>query len=86
MRLRSALFIACSAAPFAATPAPAQQPTQSVMPQFVLNATTAINQELCYWGGVPYSGGARVRTLDGDHDPHVTYQVLICKDGNWLQE
>ena len=86
MRLGAAIVVAGCVLAFDCSPVSAQQLTQPVMPQFVLNATTAINQELCYWGGVPYSVGARIRSTEAEHDPHVAYRVLTCKDGTWLPE
>jgi hypothetical protein len=43
-------------------------------------------QDLCYWAGVPYSTGARLRTTDAEQDPHVVYHYFICRDGGWTQQ
>lgn len=86
MRLWSAYLAACCAMAVCATPVLAQQTQPPATPQFVLSATTAINQPLCYWGGVPYSAGARIRTPQTDPDPHVSYQLFTCQNGVWTHE
>ena len=49
-------------------------------PNVVAQATA---QGLCYWAGVPYSTGARLRSSDAEQDPHVVYRYFICRDGHW---
>ena len=84
MRLWPTVIVACCAVAFDATVAPAQQ--TNVPPQFVLNATTALSQDVCYWAGVPYSVGARILAPPIDRDPHVIVQSFTCRAGSWAQD
>lgn len=86
MRLWSACHTACCAVVLCATPALAQQAQSPAARQLVPTATTALNLALCYWSGVPYSGGARIRAPQADPDPHVGYQLFTCQNGVWTQE
>lgn len=86
MRLWSACHAACCAAVLCATPALAQQAQPPATQQLVPNATTALDLALCYWGGVPYSGGARVRAPQAGADPYVSYQLFTCQNGVWTRE
>jgi len=53
--------------------------------QFVIQTSTALSQDTCYWGGVPYSAGARIRSPQQDRDPHVITQYFTCQNGAWAQ-
>ena len=68
MRVFIALALCC------ASPAAFAQP----------NAVAQASAEnLCYWAGVPYSTGARLRSSDAEQDQHVVYRYFICHDGVW---
>jgi hypothetical protein len=54
--------------------------------RFVLNATTNLGQGLCFWGGVPYSDGAQIRSPDQGGDPHTVAGYFTCKAGAWVQD
>ena len=79
------VIAACCAVSFGAAAAQAQQ-TGTLAPQFVLNTTTALSQDVCYWGGVPYSVGARILAPQSDRDPHVVVPSFTCRAGIWAQD
>jgi hypothetical protein len=68
----------------ASTMAGAQQATP--VPQLVLRTTTALNQDVCYWAGAPYSSGARISIAGANHDPHIVAQYFTCHGGTWAQD
>jgi hypothetical protein len=84
MRVWPTVLAACCAVSFDAAVALAQQ--SRTPPQFVLNATTALSQDVCYWAGAPYSAGARILAPHEDRDPHVIIQSFICRGGTWAQD
>ena len=78
MKVWPTLAAASCAITFVTTTAPAQQ--------FVIQTTTALSQDTCFWGGVPYSAGARIRGPLQDRDPHVIAQYFTCHNGTWAQD
>ena len=87
MRLRSIMLAACCAATAFGASAVAQSSNDSgARSRFVLNATTSLGQGLCFWGGVPYSDGAQVRSPEQSGDPHVVAGYFTCRAGAWAQE
>jgi hypothetical protein len=45
-----------------------------------------MNENICYWAGAPYSGGAQIRLPERDRDPHIGFQFFTCHEGNWTRE
>ena len=87
MKFRSNALAACVATLTIGAAARAQGNDNASAPsQFVLNATTDLGQGMCFWGGVPYSGGAQILVAARDNDPHVVPHFYTCKGGAWTQE
>ena len=87
MRVRSIVLAACCATIGCSTLVLAQGANDvGARSRFVLNATTTVGQGLCFWGGVPYSDGAQIRSPEQTGDPHVVAGYFTCKAGAWTQD